>query len=261
MSDIYLMMDLKVSKTSRRVLNMAYLQKYIISALVLIAWATWNVPLSYADESARTLTVGAFHIPNLIEKDGTGDYNDILREVTSATGIQFQIITLPSARARASYKKGRYDCLLPLDPLFEGQYINHVQSIPLYEAHLHIFTNEGTPPVKTLDELKGKRVGAQRGLPYPEEVSALTKDTQVNTLPNLVTLLKRARFDAIIAYTPDLPEHIKRHKVGPLSYSNAHPVAIYSDSLTCRPTDKNHALMIEINHALTQLFTPDSDTQ
>ncbi len=201
----------------------------------------------YTDWRLKRLHIVAFHIPNVIEIDGSGTYNKILQKVSKKTGIVLDLVVLPIARARAAYEEGRFDCLLPLDTGFEQQYFSHISSTPLHMAKSYIFTRRGTKVVHSLKELKGLKLGAERGVPHKPAVRAIVGTNLSNGLDNLVMMLERGRFDAIVAYTPDMTEYFAQHGIDPFPYDPDNPIEQYHDSLTCRATEQNKNLMRIIN--------------
>lgn len=206
--------------------------------------------IATSEEDKVKLQVAAFHIANVIEQDGSGEYDKILDQLSNHTGIIFDIKVLPIARARALYTDGKYDCLLPLDPVFEQQHQSHLQSIPLYAAKLYAFTPRGEQPIRNIEDLDGLHVGGELGIPYTEKLIEIIGDNTANRLKDLVQMLETNRFDAIIAYTPDILEIFEHEGIEPLSYDPASPLVVYEDSLTCHPTDLNIVLMKKINDAL-----------
>lgn len=216
-------------------------------ALLSVAGAA---PQARADDP---LTVAAFTIPGLLEENGGGLYAGMLADVARRTGIRIRLDVLPIARARASYRQGQYDCLLPLDPGVEDDYAGHLQSVPLAEARAYLFTRPGTPPLRGLGEVDGRRVGAELGVPYPAPVRAIIADNYAGTLENLLKMLNRGRFEAVLAYMPDMGAMATKMEVPVPSYDPAFPVAVYADSLTCRPTGRNQDLLQRINAALAAI--------
>ncbi|MEH6477245.1 MAG: hypothetical protein V7727_16250 [Sneathiella sp.] len=209
--------------------------------------------VGYSAENDVTLRVVAFRIVNVLEQDGSGDYNEILKELTFKTGIKFQLEVLPIARARAAYKLGQYDCLLPLDRVFEMKHLDHVQSVAFYKAKLYAFTQNGVAPIQTIESLNGLRVGGELGIPFTPRITKIVGTNRATNLKELIRMLERGRFDAIIAYTPDILEIFDEMHVVPLSYDPETPLAIYNDALTCRPTERNIALLKKINLSLIEM--------
>ncbi len=220
--------------------------RVFLSSLHLIFCSSATI----SDERKPRLQVVAFHIANVIEQDGSGEYDKILRELSRETGITFELKVLPIARARALYQDGKYDCLLPLDPVFEQQHQNHLQSIPFYAAKLYAFTPRRRQPIRNIEGLEGLRAGGELGIPYTKELIDIIGNNTATRLKDLVQMLDKDRFDAIIAYTPDILEVFEHEGIEPLSYDPTFPLAVYEDSLTCRPTDLNIVLMKKINAAL-----------
>ncbi|WP_343561840.1 substrate-binding periplasmic protein [Kiloniella sp. b19] len=200
---------------------------------------------------SQTLTVVSFDIPGVIGTDPNGLYNQVLAQITEETGVEFELVIRPISRARKEYASGRFDCLLPLDPVFEGQHLDHLQSIPFQRARIHIFTPTGEPALRSAADLRGLRVGGQLGLPYPPEIDRAIGEDKVSDLHTLMQMLKTDRFDAIVAFTPDIYQAFKHHDVEPFSHDRENPVGIYRDSLTCQPTGRNRTLMQQVNDALT----------
>ncbi len=212
------------------------------------------IPMAnYSMANETTLRVVAYRIVNVLEQDGSGKYNEILKELTFKTGIKFQLEVLPIARARAAYTLGKYDCLLPLDRMFEQKHLDHVQSVAFYKAKLYAFTQNGAPPIRTIESLIGLRVGGELGVPFTPRLTEIVGKNRANDLKELIRMLDRGRFDVIIAYTPDILEVFDEMHVVSMSYDPETPLAIYNDALTCRPTKRNIALLKKLNLALIEM--------
>lgn len=208
---------------------------------------------SHAEDYLR---IAAFDIPHILEENGKGLYSELLFEAAHKSNIKLEVDILPIARARAAYKTEKYDCLVPLDPKAEGQYLDHLQSHPLKTAYSFIFTNRDDKTLHSLSELNDLRVGAELGVPYPEEVDHIIGNNRVPNLENLVHMLERSRFEAIIAYTPDMTEFFDKHEMKPLNYDPKSPVSTYHDSLTCKPNQHNKDLLAKLNKALVTILEP-----
>ncbi|NVK19522.1 MAG: transporter substrate-binding domain-containing protein [Methylocystaceae bacterium] len=205
--------------------------------------------------------MAAFKIANVLEPDGTGTYDKLLAEVTQKTGITFNIQVLPIARARESYAQGRFDCLIPLDTVFEARHQDHLTSVPFYEANLYAITRKSDKLVQSIQELQSMTVAGELGVPYTPEIDALIKTNKNPTLAGAVRMLRASRVDAIVAYTPDIQEMIEHDHITDIHFDPNSPIATYHDALTCRPTDTNLELLNKINHALLEIFIAQEQLQ
>lgn len=223
-----------------------FIVSFVVSSIISLNAQAEDLPKT----TGNLLHVAAFDIPNLLQKDGQGIYDQALWRITAATNINFKVDILPIARARIGYRQGQYDCLLPLDLHFEEIDGQHIQSPPFASAKLYAFTLVGYMPITDIVGLKGLRVGGELGIPFTKELDKIIGTNKVSGLINLVRMLERGRFDAILAYTPDMTELMEQKIIRPLSYDLTKPLAIYQDSLTCRDTAENRRMMAIITQEM-----------
>ncbi len=115
--------------------------------------------------------VVTFPIPVHVESETKGLFIEVTQEIAKITGQEVHIKVMPPPRAVQGYADGTFAGLFPaLDINFApGQPITRTaESLDCKEDF--VFTRKGAPFLKTLDDLKGKRIGITRGYPYAREV-------------------------------------------------------------------------------------------
>ncbi|BDT68641.1 hypothetical protein os1_28260 [Comamonadaceae bacterium OS-1] len=134
----------------------------------LVSWAL----LGAAAAGHAAVQMVTFPIPGHVESDSKGLFIELVREVAKLAQTDIQIQVMPPPRAVQGFLGGSYGGLFPaLDVNFSAaQPIARTsESIDCKEDF--VFTKKGSPFLKSLADLKGKRVGITRGYPYAREVT------------------------------------------------------------------------------------------
>lgn len=193
-------------------------------------------------------TIIGIEIFGLHQQDAQGAYDRIIRQIL---GADIELLVHPPERASEEFGRCQNCCLSPANknPEFYDYGNDVVQSHPMNSAKIYIFVDSGSPPVNTLDELKGKRVGIRFGMPYGKSVETSNLDFNiVNKLKQNVLMLDMGRIDAIIAYVPDIYQVFEELNRRPFPHDKANPLEVHRDSLICRGVDSK--LINEFNAGL-----------
>lgn len=188
----------------------------------------------------------------IIEEDGSGVYQKVLREAARRSGISYKEKIYPIKRALKNFSKRRGLCMYGMiDPAINmvGEE-NLVTSFPMGVAKLYIFTKKGTPAITSLKQLKGKRVGGTIG--YEDYYKDIRKkgvrfDYVGNEKGNIKKLMA-GRIDVMLGFLPDYALHLPK-----LSFSPNHPVAVVWDSVTCHNTEEGRRFVNQISPALKEM--------
>lgn len=130
-----------------------------------------------AQAAPPTLQVGTFAVPVHVESAEKGLLIDLVREVARTADIDIQIHVVPPRRAVSGLQTGTYAMLFPaLDVMFPAgaPIVRSSEAIECKEDF--VFTRKGDKLLRTLADLKGKRVGITRGYPYARELSEGNQD-------------------------------------------------------------------------------------
>lgn len=198
------------------------------------------------------VTLGAYDIPTLLQKDGKGSYDLIFAEVNKIAGKNWRYQVLPPSRVDKDFASKVLDCIIPLDKdFFAGG--NVMQSDFFNMAKIYIFTKEGSQPLAGVADLKGLKVGARRGMPYgPEFDAAGLKVNYSNTIEQNIKKVQAGRIDAFVAYVPDAWFAFKSLGLKMLPHNDV-PMIVHEDGFLCHDTPDSRLFIKEFNTALTQL--------
>ncbi len=158
-----------------------------------------------SNAQADTVKVGFYNYPPMmIEKGQSGIYQDILDELSKATGHQFQIMYFPYARLARQFDIGEID----LEPgVFPGwvkmQKVPGVFSVPFGKVvDVLVFAPGKHVQVTTPRDLSGRTLGLVRGYAYPDLREMFEKGTihRADALneTQLLAMLAGGRMDQIL---------------------------------------------------------------
>ena len=174
--------------------------KWLIEVVVLLCAGYFS-----AGSYAATFAVGFYNYPPMmIERDGTGIYQDIFDELGRLTGDTFNIQYYPYPRIGLLFNGGQLDIEPGVYPGWvRDQLIPGIFSAPFGKVvDVMVFAPGKAFPVTRPEDLRGKSVGLVRGYAYPD-LRALIETGQIdrrNALneAQLLEMLARSRFDQIV---------------------------------------------------------------
>ena len=208
--------------------------------------------------AAHALTdVATFPIPMHVESETKGVFIELTREVARQAGTDIAIHVLPPLRAVHGYFDGSYAALFPaLDVNFApGQAIvRTAESIDCKEDF--VFTRKGEPMLKTLDDLRGKRVGLTRGYPYAQEVTE-NKAMNIEIAASDETNIRKLIAGHLDAFVLDEKTGVKAFEIlgltGQMQYAPKEPVSRQDVYYAFQNTPDGQALAARFSQALSQM--------
>jgi ABC-type amino acid transport substrate-binding protein len=188
---------------------------------------------------AMALELYFFNTPGLHVADGSGEYDKLVKKAKySDVKIQYY----PVKRALDHFKKCDKCCLSPVNKdaeFFSFQGESYIQSKTMGVAKVYLFSRPGLAELKDLKTLKGKTIGAKRGLNYGKSIeeSGVVLD-RVNKLVQNVQKAQNKRIDYFVAYAPDIFTIFKDLQIKPFPYAKDNPIAIHHDRIVCKKSDE-----------------------
>lgn len=158
--------------------------------------------------SAETLKVAVYTVPNppysIEEKSQrSGIFVDIFKRLEQITNHKFNFVTLPVARAIRKFDNGSID----IEPGINEAWRQHTKVVGDYSIayaqaeDVVVFNQKPAFPVKSANDLFGKKVGIVRGFTYPKFDQAFNqgKITKIDNLSEkyLLKQLLAGRIDQI----------------------------------------------------------------
>jgi ABC-type amino acid transport substrate-binding protein len=214
---------------------------------------TWAVAVPER-ASAQTVAIAGYEIQGLMSQSSDEIYNVAMRELLDGMGVELAI--LPLARADALFDAGKVDCTFPNDSAFyeEKRAAGFIQSVPVNHARLYLFARPGEPAPLSLDEARGRTIGAIRGMAYGNAVEeAGLKIELVDEEETNIRKLLAKRVDLILGYVPDTPVALKAHGFPALSYAPDRPIKTIRDSVLCHRTPQAEAFLARFDERLAAM--------
>jgi ABC-type amino acid transport substrate-binding protein len=198
--------------------------------------------------------LGAYAIPGVFELDKTGSYDKALARVASEAGLSLDYVVLAPGRIEDDFKQHKLDCVIPLDARFWSSTEKVVNSEPLNVAKIYVFSRAGDGPYTSVEQLKGKRVGARRGMPYWAKYDRSGINVElVNDDGQNVQKLNANRIDAFLAYVPDMWQWARDSKQPLPNHDGQQPLAIHKDAFLCRDSAATREFLKAFDAAVVKI--------
>lgn len=220
----------------------------------------WLIPLvllASASAAQAAVDLATFPIPVHVESETRGLFIELTREIVKSTGEEVNIKVMPPPRAVHGYMDGSFAGLFPaLDINFApGQAITRsAESLDCKEDF--VFTRKGAALLKSLGDLKGKRVGITRGYPYAREVTD-NKSYTVEAAPSDEANIKKLVAGHLDAFVLDEKTGIKAFEAlgmaGQMQYDPKSPVSRQDVYYAFQNTAAGKALAAQFSQALAQM--------
>jgi len=219
-----------------------------------IAFAAALIALSTMQANAQSEPVVVFapKIVTLVEPDGSGLYQRILKEASRRARITFEERSFPTNRALSELKENTGSCIYSMTPQASDLLgaDNIVTSYPLGVAHLHVFSRKDTPAITSWKELRGKSIGGTLGFEayYTSLIDRGFSISYVGNEKQLTLMLEKGRFDVMLGFLPDHFPNLDR-----LNYSPDFVLLQIFDFITCNNSAQGRMFVEKISPALKQM--------
>ena len=191
-------------------------------------------------------------VPRYYNKDGTGSYQKLMREILRRSGQSANLLNFPPSRATVMFDKFKNACYpvslkLAVDVLgykliATGESFNRFKIV--------IATLRGTAMVTSFDEIRGRSIAA---LPtadlaaYGYSASSLTV-RYVNSHDQGLELLEAGKVDAMLGSVGDLIAFKDR-----LNYEDADPIYAVDERVVCHPGAASEAFLRKVDPAIRSM--------
>ena len=191
-------------------------------------------------------------IPRYYQKDGSGSYQQLMREILRRSGASAELAHYPLSRATVMFDKFKNACYpvslkLAVDVLgykliATGESFNRFKIV--------IATLRGTAMVTSFEQIRGRSIAA---LPtadlaaYGYSASSLTV-RYVNTHDEGLKLLEAGKVNAMLGSVGDLIAFKDR-----LNYEDADPIYAVDERLVCHPGAASEAFLRKVDPAIRSM--------
>ncbi len=193
-------------------------------------------------------------ITGLIEEDGKGVYQLLIKEAAKRANIDYTEHFYPQKRALYYFFKKESPCIYAYTDIAVTKLGKDKikASFPLGIFKQYIFTNGGTPALTSIDQLKGKRVGGIIG-DGEQDWFAAFKKAKINyefvtRIEQNINKLMAGRIDAMISFMPDVAAYEDK-----LSYAKHKPIFSSFDMMTCHNNSEGNQFINKISIALKEM--------
>jgi len=191
-------------------------------------------------------------IPRYYQKDGSGAYQKLMREILARSGESAKLTNYPLSRATVMFDKFKHACYpvslkLAVDVL-RYKLIATAESINRFKIVLA--TLRGTAMVTSFEQIRGRSIAA---LPtadlaaYGYSASSLTV-RYVNTHDEGLELLQAGKVSAMLGSVGDLIAYKDK-----LNYEDADPIYAVDEKLVCHPGAASEAFLRKVDPAIRSM--------
>lgn len=201
-----------------------------------------------------SIQIVGYEIPGIIERNKKGHYDKVIQKVFEDEKLNVVYTVRPTARANAEFEAKKVDCIFPIDKTFYTSNLQLVNSEPINNAKVYIYSREGEGPWHSAEQIKGKRIGFKLGVPLgPKWESSGLKGVGVVHDEQNVDKLNNHRIDAFLAFVPDMTDLLLEKKIKIPSFDQTHPFDIHHDALLCYDNDKTKLFLQQFNQSILKL--------
>lgn len=146
--------------------------------------------------------------------EAAGLYYELLRAAAARAGWPLVFEQAPSARALMLMEAGEADLMMgPLRTRERERYL-HYSRITLPAEDKAVFARPGLPPIQRLEQLRGLRVGVQRGKRYGGGFDDLdgVERIELRDYDSALQMLALGRLDAVVA--PERQARLTQARLG-----------------------------------------------
>lgn len=201
---------------------------------------------------ASNVFIVAPHFTDLIEKDGTGAYQKLMKEAAKRSGVTFNEKFTPEKRAIMLFTSKKCDCIYSYANIMREKFgrNNIVASFPLGVIKEYMFTKKGDPILTSTEQLKGKMIGAKLGneIWHTELLEAGVKIEMVSKDSQNIRKLEKGNIQVFLGFLPDVTQYLDK-----LAYSPEHPLVIEYDQITCHANSDTRKFIQQLSQALKNM--------
>lgn len=194
--------------------------KCLIETSFFILFITFFSPIhSYAslDNFTKTIIISCDDWVNYCNKDGSGWYLDMLKEIYGAANINIKLKSEPFARGLESVKAGKADAILTGYNIPERQQVYTLSKIRIDNEQTVIIFKPSTAYDKQ-KPLSGK-VGFVRGVAYQEFFNDQVHPIEVTHRNQGIEMLAHGRIDFFMADFSETMQALNELKMEPSGFT------------------------------------------
>ena len=219
----------------------------------IVIFCLFYVPFSISKE----INISAGIFMGIIESNGSGPYQLILKEAAKRAGIEYSEQVYPLQRAIKTFTARKVLAIYGMTEAVISEIGEEkiLTSYPLGIYKVHIFTKKGQPVISNFKQLENKVVGGING--YQQYYQELTKNkVKISYFTHEHSQMDRlnlGRIDTIVGFLPDWLEHSDT-----LDYDPQFPIYVGYDYMTVWNTPQGQDFVNKISLALQRMKSDGS---
>ena len=195
-----------------------------------------------------------------LEIDETGFYNEVMFMALRGLEDQAEYRVQPYVRALQSFAGEPGSCIYSqsIELLSEldvtGDVGEMIETRSIVDYSGHIFWSQSAAPIKSRDDLRGKRIGHLLGADYStlfEELSV--RPMVVNTETQKIKMLFTKRVDGIVGFIPDIYMVFKANGYDPQPFDTSFVLMRSGNSIVCQRSPATELLIKGLDDHIGQL--------
>jgi ABC-type amino acid transport substrate-binding protein len=220
---------------------------YIFCSLIVL------VTISGQASAKQPVKVAAVQIPLMVESAKQGVFIEILNEVSKRTHLTFDVKVVPGKRAHSLFKNKQVDLLVPFPKGNREQ--SGLLSDPIYTKRDFIFVRKGTAIPRSLDEMKGMRLGITAHYRYKPSLydqAGIVLDKGPDDVTNM-RKLDSGRIDGFLVEEFSGLSAIEESQVRNIVFDPRNPIFSYDAVILIQQKPEGEAYLKQINTALRDM--------
>jgi len=214
--------------------------------------------ISFASAAhSKELRIVGVELPGLFDKNESGPYKKLFKSIVDEAGIEVTLHIRSLARAFKEYDEGLYDGIYPATT--DIVKIPSIESKPVNRVKVFLYSAPGTPPIQSIAQLKGLKVGRVRGMDYPKAIMmAPVKVALTGNEGQSIRMLLKGRTKAFFGTVPDVYlaiDEMERTMEGKVKLSVDKSIFYMNnkDAFVLMDNKENSGIMGKINKSIKAL--------
>ena len=221
---------------------------------LLLVFSLWS-------SFAISQDIAAIKLPHRLTSDKSTPYRVILENFQNSSKTQSQVFVAPVIRSVRQFFTKKQKCLIPTS--VNAMHFFHpkemkkfkvIESAPIENVVVKVFSKPGSAPLKRISDLNGKRIATWNGI-YSDKLlpNIEVKVLKINDDIQSLALLKRNRVDYVIGFLPDTPMVAQISGYKELSYSKNLSLLTTPVHLICHESPESIQFIKKFNSYLKKI--------